>query len=254
MNRQISQSEKNEIAKRLVKISKEFNNKTHQSDELEINPIVNDIKNYPHLFVLACLMDRQIVAKKAWDIPVKVCEGLCDKDYSMKGLIILSLDDLKEFFNREKLHRFNDTMADIFYRAVQRIHNVYDDDASKIWQVGQSSASVVSKFLEFDGCGIKIASMAANLLHRIYVVKYTDYSALDVSPDVHVCRVLYRLGLIEDIGNIDSVIYCARQINPPYPGIIDKCCWNVGRDYCNPSNPKCGQCPLNNICYFIKIK
>jgi len=30
-------------------------------------------QTYPHLFVLCCLMDRQINAEKAWHIPYEIC-------------------------------------------------------------------------------------------------------------------------------------------------------------------------------------
>lgn len=247
--RNISAADKKKTAARLVKVSQNFKyDKAHQLDGIPVDSIINDIEKYPHLFVLACLMDKQIKADRAWRIPAFVCEKLCHGDYRMEGLLKLSLEDLTKFFNDESLHRFNNTMATVFYNAIQRIHRVYNDDASEIWNGKNTSALVIGRFLEFEGAGIKIASMATNLLHRIFNVAYTDYSSLDVSPDVQVKRVLYRLGLIEQTDNNDIVIYTARDINPNYPGIIDKCCWNVGRDYCHPSNPNCGKCPLIKIC------
>ena len=48
--------------------------------------------------------------------------------------------------------------------------------------------------------------------------------------------------------NVDLAIYRARSINPNYPGILDKCCWNIGRKFCDPTNPKCDECDLNKIC------
>jgi hypothetical protein len=34
--------------------------------------LLNDLQNYPHAFVLACIMDRQIRAEKAWMIPYEI--------------------------------------------------------------------------------------------------------------------------------------------------------------------------------------
>ena len=97
-------------------------------------------------------------------------------------------------------------------KTKKKIEIKYNSDASQIWEGENSSAEIIYRFLCFDGCGIKIASMATNLLYRIFGVKYTDYSALDISPDIHIRRVLYRLGLIEDIEDVESVIYKARSI------------------------------------------
>ena len=248
--RNIPEAVRKKAATGLVKVSQTFRyDKAHEADGIAVNPLINNIKQYPHLFVLACLMDKQIKADRAWKIPTDVCEHFFKGDYSMQALLKLTLVDLTIFFNNQSLHRFNNTMAEVFYNAVQRIHNVYNDDASRIWAGKNTSALVIRRFLEFDGCGIKIASMATNLLHRKFGITYTDYSSLDVSPDVQVKRILYRIGLVDRLDDNNIVIYTARDIHPSYPGVIDKCCWNVGRDYCHPSKPKCSKCPLNKICY-----
>lgn len=90
--------------------------------------------------------------------------------------------------------------------------------------------------------------MAANILQRDVGIRFSDYSAIDVSPDVQVCRILYRLGLISDSEDRTMTVYKAKEINPGFPGIIDLACWLWGRDYCNPTNPLCIQCPLNDVC------
>lgn len=255
LTRNITKDFQNDMAKKLVEISKTFNyDKAHQASEIEVDEAINKIDEYPHLFVLACLMDKQIDANRAWAIPVIVCKELCQNDFHFDALQKLSLAQIKAFFNKKKLHRFNNEMATVFYKAIQRIQDVYNGHANKIWEGDNPSALVVSRFLSFYGCGLKIATMATNLLHRIYGITYTDYSALDASPDVHVCKVLYRLGQLDQTDDVDAVIYRAREINPNYPGIIDKCCWNVGRDFCHPTNPECDECPLNQICYSNQTK
>ena len=238
-----------------IEIAKDFNSKcaddAHFTGVPEIDSKINDIKNYPHLFVLACLMDRQVKAEKAWKIPYLVCRDLCNGDFSFNRLPDLSLEEVAYYFENEGLHRFNNDMAKIFVSAVKKINKEYNGDASLIWEGENSSAEIIFRFLQFDGCGIKIASMATNLLHRIFGINYTDYSALDISPDIHVRRVFYRLGLIDNINDDNSaisVIYKARSLHPTFPGIFDKCCWNIGREYCHPSTPQCDDCKLTTIC------
>lgn len=224
----------------------------HFTKDSAIDSLINNIDLYPHLFVLACLMDRQIKAERAWSIPYFVCNGLCDNSYEFPPLAKLSQSQIENYFQKKKLHRYNEKMAKVFYQAVQKIAKDYNGDASLIWAGKNNSADIIYNFLCLKGCGIKIASMAANLLHRIFGIEYTDYSALDISPDVHIRRVLFRLGFIEDNKDIDTTIYRARSIYPPYPGILDECCWDVGRKYCSPNNPNCIECELNSICNFNK--
>ena len=98
-------------------------------------------------------------------------------------------------------------MGEYFYDAIELIHNKYNDDASNIWKSNPNSAQVGCRFLEFNGVGIKIATMAVNILSRDYKVPMTDMSAIDISPDRHVKRCMYRLGLIPERKEHDFLIY-----------------------------------------------
>lgn len=156
-----------------------------------------------------------------------------------------------DLFLKNKYHRFNGVEVKNFYKAIQRIKNQYDCDASNIWNGCPSSATVVYRFLEFEGMGIKIATMAANILARQFKIKFSDYS-IDISPDVHVRRVLKKVGYLNENPTIDQVIYKAREINPEFPGLIDYSCWEIGRTYCHETNPECNECPLNCECDSYK--
>jgi hypothetical protein len=60
---------KDEITKILIEKGKQLLNEPYKkiefSKNLEADELTNDIENYPHVFVLACLMDRQMKAEKA---------------------------------------------------------------------------------------------------------------------------------------------------------------------------------------------
>lgn len=218
-------------------------------DDDDVNKKIRELfVSYPHLFVLCCLMDKQINAAKAWRIPFDVCGHF--GTYDIFELNRIPLAKYLSFFNDRKLHRFNDSMARVFGLALERIVNQYNGKASMIWEGNPSSAAVVARFLEFDGCGVKIATMATNLLHRALSVNYSDYSSVDISPDVHIMRVMNRLGLLQDEikDKRTMAIYRAREVNPQYPGILDGLFWSVGKNYCHPSNPSCRKCPLNDVC------
>ena len=221
-------------------------NSVHLVEDEVSNAFLNDIENYPHAYVLACCMDRQTKAERAWMIPCKIKEILGNFDFTK--LEEKTLDDWKELFNEYSLHRFNDTMAEVFYEAIQTIRNEYDGKASKIWDGNPSSAAVVYRFLQFKGVGIKIATMATNILARQFKVPFSDYYSIDVSPDVHVKRVMYRNGLVNKEATNEEIIYKARELCPDFPGIIDYSLWEVGRSWCRPSNPDCDNCILKAEC------
>ena len=210
------------------------------------NELVSDLKDYPHAFVLACVMDRQITAERAWGIPYEIKK--ISGSFDIEVLKEKSLEEYKKIFSENNLHRFNDSMAVVFYNAVHRIVDDYNGDASNIWKDKPSSATVVSRFLEFDGVGIKIATMATNILSRVFKVKLSDYYSIDISPDIHVKRVFKRMGLVKDINNVDKIIYKAKSISPEFPGILDLTCWKLGKDVCRPKNPKCESCLFINEC------
>ena len=236
---------------KLVEIAQQvFNDKdkgnVHFVDNEEYNIFLNDIERYPHAFVLACLMDKQMKAERAWEIPCKVYDEL--GNFDINYLAELPETTYIDLFLKNKYHRFNEVEAKNFYKAIQKIKSQYNSDASNIWKGCPSSATVVYRFLEFEGMGIKIATMAANILARQFKIQFSDYYSIDISPDVHVRRVLKRLGYLNENPTIDQVIYKAREINPEFPGLIDYSCWEIGRTYCHENNPNCINCPLNCEC------
>ncbi len=215
------------------------------------NELLNDIKTHPHAFVLACIMDRMIMAKRAWEIPYKISSEMGNFEFSK--LLSLDLDRTKEIFTKKSLHRFNNIMAEKFYLALQRIHKRYNNDASNIWKGNPRSATIVRRFLQFQGVGIKIASMSTNILAREFKVLMEDKLCIDISPDVQVRRVFIRVGLIDENAKNDDLIYCARELNPKYPGIFDLPVWKIGKYLCRPKNPNCKECHLNSYCPKIGV-
>ena len=215
----------------------------------EADNLLNDLNEFPHAFVLACVMDRQVKAERAWLIPHEISKEL--GDFSFSKLLRLNLDQTITIFREKKLHRFNAVMAENFYLAVQKIHNDYNDDASSIWKGNPRSGTIVRRFLGFKGAGVKIATMATNILARDYKIPMKDHSCIDVSPDRQVRRVFIRLGLISQDAKNEELMYCARELNPNYPGVFDLPCWEIGKEWCKPQDPECKQCYLSSYCSKI---
>jgi endonuclease III len=209
--------------------------------------LLNDLKNFPHAFVLACVMDRQIKAEKAWLIPYLIAEKL--GNFEFETLADLSLADVEKLMtDPAPLHRFPADMSKNFHSAIQTIAKKYDGLASKVWDGEPSSAEVVYRFLEFRGIGQKIGTMAANILARDLKIKFSDYYSIDISVDVHVQRVFYRLGLIPKSASPEQVIYRARALSPAFPGLLDLPAWEIGRSWCKPKEPICSKCYMSKVC------
>jgi len=229
--------------------NKKTNGQVHFVADKKANDLLNDIAKNPHVYVLGCLMDRQIKAEKAWMIPQRIFDILRTSDFN--ELQKVPLKRFIKIFNDNNLHRFNDTMAETFYSGIQDIKIKYHGNAAKIWLGKPSSALVVYRFLEFKGCGQKIATMAANILARQYKVEFSDYYSIDISTDIHIMRVMRRMGYVPKNASREMVIYKARELYPKFPGIIDLPCFHIGRNWCHPNNPRCKECIVNKVCKKI---
>ena len=213
----------------------------------EASNFVGDLERRPHAFVLACIMDRQIKAERAWAIPYEMSKRL--GGFSFSRLTRLEYRDVQRAMARPtKLHRYVDTMSRSFHDAVGRIATEYGGDASRIWADRPSSADLVYRFLQFSGVGPKIATMAANILARNFKVPLSDYYSIDVSADVHIKRVFFRLGLVNKGASVEEVVYRARSLHPTFPGLMDLPAWQIGREWCRPIGPDCGSCYMKGLC------
>ena len=213
----------------------------------EYDALLNDLERFPHAFVIACVMDRQIKAELAWAIPYKLKERIGDFEFAT--LYALSNKQINSYLNSPTpLHRFPSVMAECLYSAVQIIGDKYSGDASLIWSGMPSSAEVIDRFRQIHGVGPKIATMAANILARNFGIQFKSYYSLDISADVHVKRVFHRLGLTEESPSTEDVIYKARALYPEFPGLLDFPCWEVGRRWCRPNDTLCKECYLGSVC------
>lgn len=228
-------------------------------DKAKQNPgCVEDFDKYPHLFVLACVMDRQIKAGRAWNIPYAIAGEIGSR--KIGAFAAKDEQYYINLFETKKLHRYNTLMAKYFYAAVQRIVNEYNGDASKIWAGNPPSRLVVLRFLEFEGIGPKIATMATNILSRDYNVRMQELTAVDISPDVHVKRIMYRLGLVDSKdGNwqqisATSIINKAALLNIKFPGVFDLLFWDIGQQgICENTRCHAEQCPFGEFCPKIGL-
>ncbi len=209
--------------------------------------LLNDLERYPHAFVLACVMDRQVKSEKAWLIPRQLADRL--GDFSFPFLASLSDSAIREaFLQPSPLHRFPDEMSGNLHLAIRHIAAKYGGSAARIWAGCPSSAEVVLRFLAFRGIGPKIATMATNILVRHFKIPLSDYYSVDVSADIHLRRVFARLALIPQNATVEEIVYTARALHPEFPGLMDFPAWEIGRSWCRPKEPQCHDCYMRPAC------
>lgn len=235
---------KKDITKILIKLATEYYEQEHRSGLTSKE--LKTYKKYPHFFVIGCLMDRQIRANNAWSIPDTITQQLGTPD--IREWNKCSAKKIFTIFKKHTKHRFKENMADIFCEAVKRIVEVYDGDASRIWKNSENCAEVIYNFLAFKGCGIKIATMAVNILTRMMHVKLKHMESIDISPDSQVRKIMTNIGLIDVDASNEMIIYKVRSIYPEFPGMLDPFLWHIGNQFCTVSQKYCNQCPINNIC------
>jgi len=201
----------------------------------------------PYAFCVAACLDRGAKADIIWTIPYWINKIAGHFDPIKFGLD--SSKTIVDLFNQlpKKPHYIN-AAPKTFQSITEMVVDQFEGDASKIW-TNQPASTVKLLFLEIYGVGNGISNMIPLLLEEAYKFRFSDidHSLMDIKPDVHTMRVLYRLGISKS--NIEEdAIKAARLLNPPYPGEIDGPLWYIGRNWCKSGNPICHECILGKLC------
>lgn len=144
--------------------------------------------------------------------------------------------------------------------------DVYHADPAEIERIiwssryhGQKTRAIVSATRAIvEDCGGEVPDNLEGLLAlpgvgrktAACVLKY-GYGKESVIVDTHIGRVCRRTG-ISDGRNADAV---QRDIEDIVPmdmwGRLDRAFIAIGREYCHPKNPDCGNCPISGMCRKI---
>jgi uncharacterized HhH-GPD family protein len=242
------------ITKALIKFGEKFGKLNFKKEKYFTPNLKADklIWNNSFAYLFGVILDQNIKAEKAWEIPYLLKQRL--GHLNVHKIANMKDEDLVAIFNQKpKLHRFPKIMALRIKKACQLLVKRYNGKTENIWKDNPKSSELVKRFKEFEGIGQKKASMATNILVRDFGIKVKDKRGIDISYDIHIRRVFLRTGLVEK-DNMNSMIEIARKLNPEYPGLLDNPCWIIGRKYCHFKNPKCNQCPISKVCpKIIKI-
>ncbi len=202
----------------------------------------------PYAFLIACCLERGSKSERTWTIPygMKQRLGALDVD-AIAEMPERRLDEIIRGLPHKP--RFVNAAPRTILDLSRMIRDRFGGRAEKMWE-GRSSKRFERDLRTTCGVGPGIASMTTNLLIRLHsdVFALEGLHAVDIKPDTHTRRVLYRLGIAaEDSDN--AALEAARRLNPPYPGGLDAPLWWVGHQWCRPS-PVCKACPLVRRCDY----
>jgi len=213
-------------------------------------------------FVLGVMLDRSVQAQWAWDAAESMQEMLGDPA-DIRGLWLRlvrmekrRLTGYLRYGNGGRVfHRHYKTFVRLLPLAAQHVLDEYNGDPRRIWNDTQDVPAVRRRFEAIPGIGMALSRMAVLMLARDYGVLggRAALPQLDVKPDIHVVRVFRRCGLTPPRATRDEVIAAAQRWHPRFPAALDAPAFNLGRTWCRPTRPKCGECPLAAACPRIGL-
>jgi len=204
----------------------------------------------PYAFAMAVCLDRGTKGDIIWTIPYDIQKSL--GQLKPERIYQMTLDDLVELFNSlPRKPRYVNAAPRTIQELTQIVIEEHKGNAEKIW-LGKRSSEVKRTFRSIYGVGPGIANLSVLLIEAAFGIQFDDLDRkqMDIKPDVHTKRVLYRLGVI-DYTDFDLAIRATRLMNPEYPGALDAPLWSIGRKWCFASNPDCSNCPMEKVCYKL---
>ena len=210
------------------------------------------IKGNPFAFCASVCLDRGTKSDIICTIPYWIQQKV--GHFDPQRFYKFSSEEIRELFDTlPKKPRFINDAPRTFQDITRIVVEQFSGDAEAIWKE-RKAPEVKKTFLSVFGVGTGIANMALFSIESAYGVTFSDlnHSHMDIKPDVHTMRVLYRLGVAPRVDQGDA-IHAARILNPSYPAQLDAALWFIGREFCRPSNPACFHCPMHDFCPKVGI-
>lgn len=214
-------------------------------------------------FFIGVLLDQGQNAQRAWDAGRYLVEYyFAETENFWHEISTTNLNTMKSicrtgyngkaFALHYQVNRFPRDLKSVARKIVRD----YDSDVRNIWNgiKTKNVDDIYLTFKEFDGIGDALAKMAQFILVRDYGIAGGKRAKryMSVKPDVHLRRVLFRLGIAEH-QTPRSTIDAAERLHLKSPADFDWAVWTIGREYCRPKNPICEECPLESSCQRVGI-
>ncbi len=205
------------------------------------------VTNNPYAFAISVCLDRGGKAELFWTIPYYLQMELGHLDPNI--IYGMSIEALTQVFNKlPKRPRFVNDAPKTLQQLTKIVVEECGGRAELIWQL-KRAVDVKRIFRSIHGVGPGIANMSVLLIEKAFGYQFAtlDRKEMDIKPDVHTVRVLYRLGVTADKTEY-TAIESTRLLNPEFPGELDLPLWEIGRNWCFSSNPDCSNCVVEAYC------
>lgn len=201
----------------------------------------------PYAFLLATCLDRGTRAEIIWTIPTWLQRLWGHLDPHR----IRRMDDdavAEAIANLPKQPRYRTAAVPTIRELTRIVVDEYAGDARTLWN-GRPATEFRFTLERIPGVGPGIASMAVQLVDRLFPGELGTgpTAGLDIKPDVHTRRVLYRLGLASEATD-RAAHAAARRLMPEYPGRLDGPLWYIGYMWCHAGRPSCDACHMRELC------
>jgi len=178
--------------------------------------------------------------------------------YQLMIMVILSAQDSDANINKiapalfevyPNLESLSVSNTDALIPYISKVRN-FGTKASWIIEIAQLLKKDKNIPLTMEGLvALKgIGRKSANVIMR-----EAHVPAEGIIADLHVIRVAPRIGLIPETKDGNKVEKQLMQVLPKKIwGEIGMALSFLGREICRPTNPKCPECPVNNVCDYYK--
>ncbi len=199
----------------------------------------------PFACLVGCAFNSRQASWRAWDIPYQIKKkGMLDA-YKLASM---SHNELVHLMN--SLPRLPISGAENGARTLKDVARFLvslGGDIEESWKDKEVLHAKIHFDLAIHGVGVEKSSFIARMLHDYFGMFRGQESEIGIKSDIHVKRVFKRTGLIpfEEEGLASAV---AHELNPDYPGELDRPAFNVGKCWCHKTLPNCPACPLTDVC------
>ena len=156
-----------------------------------------------------------------------VCKDLFAKFDTAEKLAKAPLSEIEEIVKPCGLYRM-------------KAKNIKDSMLRLVNEYGGVVPADMDELLKFEGVGRKIANLLLGDLYHMPAIV----------ADTHCMRICGRLGMYKD-GMKDPLKtekIMSKLVEPSEQSDLCHRLVLFGREFCMAKNPKCGECPLSNIC------